>query len=127
MDPTTGRQISQIKSPHPLLPARNPPPISLDDWIPFYGLFHDIYSLCRGRARQLHKVARGKKDYHRRKRQPIQGQKDGDNVPLEITLLLSGWVAALQRRKSIDVPTINTLLAALQSFSDSLTGLERVL
>lgn len=69
----------------------------------------------------------GKKGHRRGKRVPIQTQKDGDNVPLEITLLLSGWVAALQRRNSINVPTQNALLAALQSFSDSLTGLERVL
>jgi putative membrane protein len=71
----------------------------LDRYIPFYALFADIGNLCLGRARKIRDKAHGKQ----KKRRPIAGQKGGDNVPLEITLLLSGWVAALQRRKSIDV------------------------
>ncbi|KAM6494853.1 Bestrophin, RFP-TM, chloride channel domain containing protein [Amanita muscaria] len=49
------------------------------------------------------------------------------NIPLEISLYLSSYVAALQQRKSMDVPTTNTLLGALNQLVDALTGLERIL
>jgi len=49
------------------------------------------------------------------------------NIPLEITLYLSSYIAALQARRAIDVPTTNTLIAALNCLVDSLTGLERIL
>ncbi|KDE07687.1 hypothetical protein MVLG_02146 [Microbotryum lychnidis-dioicae p1A1 Lamole] len=115
----------RLISPHALLPPRNPPPIAWDEYIPFYALFCDLFGLLRRGQRKLrHRVKRQKQT---RKRRPLQNDKDGDNVPLEITLFLSGWVAALQRRKSIDVPTTNALFAALQGLTDSLTGLERVL
>ncbi|KAF8347412.1 Bestrophin, RFP-TM, chloride channel-domain-containing protein [Amanita rubescens] len=49
------------------------------------------------------------------------------NIPLEISLYLSSYVATLQNRKILDVPTANTLLQALNQLVDSLTGLERIL
>ncbi|CAE6492421.1 unnamed protein product [Rhizoctonia solani] len=49
------------------------------------------------------------------------------NVPLELTFYLSSYISALQQRKAIDVPTINTLLLGLNQLVDSLSGLERVL
>ncbi|SCV69950.1 BQ2448_1344 [Microbotryum intermedium] len=116
---------SRLVSPHPLLPPRNPPPIAWDEYIPFFALCCDLFGLLRrGQRKMRHRVKRQKQS---RKRRPLQNEKDGDNVPLEITLFLSGWVAALQKRKSIDVPTTNVLFAALQGLTDSLTGLERVL
>lgn len=51
----------------------------------------------------------------------------GNQIPLEITILLSGWVNAIQTRGLVGVPTLNSLLAAVQSLSEALTGLERVL
>lgn len=116
-------QYRRLVSPVPLLPSRNPPPVSFLALVPFYGLFADLFNLIRGRARKV--LPR------RRKNKPIAGKisghKSGENVPLEITILLSGWIAALQRRKVIDVPTTNGLFAAVQSLSESLTGLERIL
>uniref|UniRef100_D8QJA6 Uncharacterized protein n=1 Tax=Schizophyllum commune (strain H4-8 / FGSC 9210) TaxID=578458 RepID=D8QJA6_SCHCM len=49
------------------------------------------------------------------------------NLPLELSLYLSSYISALQVRKAIDVPTINTMIAALNQLVDSLTGLERIL
>ncbi|GAA6007685.1 uncharacterized protein JCM10292_002854 [Rhodotorula paludigena] len=125
---------------HELLPARNPPPRSIDDYVPFYDFFADlVYTLLRRGKRVADKIEdsvqrgssggrrRGRAKREKGKKQPLLTRETYDNVPLEIVLLLSGWVAALQRRKTIDVPTINSLLAALQSLTDALTGLERVL
>ena len=49
------------------------------------------------------------------------------NVPLEISLFMSCWVADMQRRKTIDVSTVNNLLQTLSSMSDALASLERIL
>ncbi|KAG9098537.1 hypothetical protein FRC06_006244 [Ceratobasidium sp. 370] len=49
------------------------------------------------------------------------------NIPLEITLYMSSYISALQQRKVVDVPTINTLLLGLNQLVDSLSGLERIL
>lgn len=114
----------RLIAPRPLLPSRNPPPRAVSDWLPFWALLMDCYEFVCHRAR---KVQQKRRKGSNRRRIPLALQKEGDNIPLELTLLMSGWVAALQRRKSNDVPTTNSLLAAIQSFSDSLTGLERIL
>lgn len=64
----------------------------------------DLWSLLRGRAKSVHRKIKNKS----KKRVPInaRAQKTGDNVPLELTIILSAWIAALQRRKSIDVRRI---------------------
>ncbi|KLO15172.1 UPF0187-domain-containing protein [Schizopora paradoxa] len=49
------------------------------------------------------------------------------NVPLEIATYLSSYVAILQSRKAIDVPTTNLLIASVNQLQDALTGLERIL
>lgn len=51
----------------------------------------------------------------------------GQNVPLEISMFMSVWLAQMQRRKTIDVPTTNSLLACIQQMSEALVGLERIL
>jgi len=56
-----------------------------------------------------------------------EGEVVSHNIPLEITLYLSAYIAALQQRKQCDVPTINMLLNSLNALVDSLTGLERIL
>ncbi|GAA5925897.1 hypothetical protein JCM1841_004033 [Sporobolomyces salmonicolor] len=123
VDELTGERWTRIVPPHKLMPSRNPPPRSIDDFIPFFDFFADLVRLVFRRTKKVANAARGIK----KKRKPLQATKEGDNVPLEITMMLSAWVASLQRRKTIDVPTINALLAALQSMTDALTGLERVL
>lgn len=71
-----------------------------DSYVPFYAFFRDLFSFASGQARNIrHEMHKKDMRAGKKKRAPILGQKDGENVPLEITLLLSGWVAALQRRK----------------------------
>lgn len=73
-----------------LLPARNPPKLSLFDFFPF-SLF---VKLVQSTGREL-KGRKALRDKARRK-------KDSGNVPLEITLYLSSYIAALQNRRASD-------------------------
>jgi len=49
------------------------------------------------------------------------------NIPLEISLYLSSYVAELQHRKVTTVPTANNLLGSINQLGDALTGLDRIL
>ncbi|KAM0748977.1 UPF0187-domain-containing protein [Meredithblackwellia eburnea MCA 4105] len=113
----------RVVPPQPLLPSRNPPPSRLDDFIPWYTFFHDAFVFLFRRAKKVSNRVAGRK----KKRKPIVHDEQNDNIPLEITILLSGWVNAVQSRGHAPVPTINSLLAAVQTMSEALTGLERVL
>jgi len=93
-----------------------PPSYSLFDVFPFSLLVRVLTK--RGKEVSGKKAAR-----YRAKRG--EGNVEG-NVPLEITLYLSSYIAALQNRK-LDVATTNQLLAALNNLVDALTGLERIL
>ncbi|KAF4585171.1 hypothetical protein EYR40_002008 [Pleurotus pulmonarius] len=62
-----------------------------------------------------------------KRRAELRNKAISHNIPLEISLYLSSYVAALQRRHTIDVPTTNSLLLSLGQLVDSLTGLERIL
>lgn len=50
-----------------------------------------------------------------------------NNIPLEITTFMSGWIATMEKRKTIGVPAINQLYLALGQLSESLSSLERIL
>jgi putative membrane protein len=105
-----------------LLPARNPPKTSIFDIWPFSVLVKTLTK--RGRKIPGKKAARERAKQGR-------SHKEGDivshNIPLEITLYLSSYIAALQQRKTIDVATTNMLVNSLNGLVDSLTGLERIL
>ncbi|KAJ6494040.1 Bestrophin, RFP-TM, chloride channel-domain-containing protein [Mycena vitilis] len=124
---------SQLRSPLPgdpqkivltradesfLLPGSLPPKYHLFDLFPFSLLVRCLTK--RGLD------VKGKKAARIRAR--MQKNAGGShNLPLEISLYLSSYVAGLQNRKQTDVPTINTLLASLNLLVDALTGLERIL
>ncbi|KAL4268337.1 Voltage-dependent anion channel-forming protein YneE/VCCN1/2-like protein, partial [Pleurotus pulmonarius] len=59
-----------------------------------------------------------------KRRAELRNKAISHNIPLEISLYLSSYVAALQRRHTIDVPTTNSLLLSLGQLVDSLTGLQ---
>ncbi|KAK0217115.1 Bestrophin, RFP-TM, chloride channel-domain-containing protein [Armillaria fumosa] len=100
-----------------LLPASMPPKYHLFDLFPF-SLF---IQLLTKRGKEI----KGKKAARIRAKMRDRGVSH--NLPLEISLYLSSYISALQIRKTMDVPTTNTLLAALNQLVDSLTGLERIL
>jgi predicted membrane chloride channel (bestrophin family) len=99
-----------------LLPARDPPQYSYLDLFPFSLVVKFLTK--RGRKLKGKKAAnlRAKLQHH-----------STQNLPLEISLYISSYIAALQSRKAIDAPTTSNLIAALNQLVDALTGLERIL
>ncbi|KAF8629523.1 hypothetical protein AX17_005649 [Amanita inopinata Kibby_2008] len=100
-----------------LLPAHMPPKYHFFDLFPF--------SLLVKWLAEEGKAVKGKKAA--RLRAQMLGKGVSHNVPLEISLYLSSYIAALQDRKICDVPTTNLLMMSLNQLVDSLTGLERIL
>ncbi|GAA5902008.1 hypothetical protein JCM6882_000167 [Rhodosporidiobolus microsporus] len=100
VDAHLGTPHTRLVPPHKLLPARNLPPHSIDDFVPFWDFFADLFTWIFRQTRKVANAARGKE--RRKKKRPLASRKDGDNVSLELILILSGYVAALQRRKTID-------------------------
>ncbi|KAJ7244396.1 Bestrophin, RFP-TM, chloride channel-domain-containing protein [Mycena haematopus] len=99
-----------------LLPGSLPPKYHLFDLFPFSLL---VKCLTK-RGAEL----KGKKAARMRARMTGGGSH---NLPLEISLYLSSYIAGLQKKKQTDVPTTNSLLASLNLLVDALTGLERIL
>ncbi|KAJ6629360.1 Bestrophin, RFP-TM, chloride channel-domain-containing protein [Mycena sp. CBHHK59/15] len=105
-----------------LMPGSMPPKYHLFDLFPFSLLVRCLTK--RGKS------VKGKKAARMRAKMLMEKNGMGagsHNLPLEISLYLSSYIAALQKRKQMDVPTTNTLLASLNQLVDALTGLERIL
>ncbi|KXN89029.1 hypothetical protein AN958_06380 [Leucoagaricus sp. SymC.cos] len=100
-----------------LAEARDPPKYHFLDLFPF-SLFIPLLAK-RGQSPKGKKAAR--------LRARLQSMAVSYNLPLELSFYLSSYIAALQKRKVCDPPTITNLTAALNMLVDSLTGLERIL
>ncbi|KAJ7062112.1 Bestrophin, RFP-TM, chloride channel-domain-containing protein [Mycena amicta] len=100
-----------------LMPGHMPPKYHLFDLFPFSLLVKCLTR--RSREIESERAARIRAKILREKEKAC-------NLPLEISFYLSSYIAALQSRKQIDVPTTNTLLASLNQLVDALTGLERI-
>lgn len=60
-------------------------------------------------------------------RAKMMNKATSKNLPLEITMYLGSYIAALHRRKTSDTPAIGHLSASLVQLVQSLTELERIL
>ncbi|KAI0746688.1 Bestrophin, RFP-TM, chloride channel-domain-containing protein [Daedaleopsis nitida] len=109
--------ISGVEREDFLLPARSPPKYHLLDLFPF--------SLLVGVLAKRGKEVKGKKAARMRAR--LRSKTVTHNLPLEISLYLSSYIATLQERNVVPPPTATTLFAALNQLVDALTGLERIL
>lgn len=115
-DPTPPFIQSHNRRPH-LHPARDPPRFR---WSECFPMSHLV-------SRRQRLKAEGRKARKDRIKADRQGGGVGANVPLEITMFMSSWLAAVQRRKTIDVPTTNSLLLSVQQMGEALSALERIL
>lgn len=104
------------RRPH-VHPARDPPRFR---WSECFPISHLV-------SRHQRLKAESRKARKERIRADKQGGGGGANVPLEITMFMSSWLAAVQRRKTIDVPTTNALLLSVQQMGEALSALERIL
>ncbi|KAH9919467.1 UPF0187-domain-containing protein [Epithele typhae] len=82
-------------------------------------------SLLVGFLTKRGKEVKGKKAA--RIRAKLRSRVVTHNLPLEISLYLSSYIAALQDRGVVPPPTATNLLNALTTLVDALTGLERIL
>ncbi|KAJ3505907.1 hypothetical protein NLJ89_g7167 [Agrocybe chaxingu] len=100
-----------------LLPGHLPPTYGLFDLFPFSLLVP--YLTRKGDNLKGKRAARF--------RAKLQNHAVSHNIPLELSLYLGSYVAKLQERKLLDVPTNTTLMNSIAQLLDSLTGLERIL
>ena len=105
------------ESPTYLLPGQNPPVFRWSEHFPF--------RLFVSRSHRLRN--KGRKEQRRQMKEAKTSGGVGSNVPLEITFFMSNWIAAMQKRKTLDVPTVNALLGVVANMVDSLSHLERIL
>ena len=75
--------LPRIESEHPLMPARNPPALTIYDHFPLLRLFRWI-----GRAFTSRSGAEDEESIARKKRKPYSKMVEGP-IPLEISLILS--------------------------------------
>jgi hypothetical protein len=99
-----------------LLRASKPPKYHLLELFPFSLLVTFLSQKYKDKQSKRAKM----KELLRRKRV-------NHNLPLEISLYISSYIALLQSTKAIDVPTTNALLGALNQLVEGATSLERVL
>ncbi|KAI0777620.1 UPF0187-domain-containing protein [Trametes elegans] len=109
--------ISGMQEENFLLPARMPPKYHLFDLFPFSLLVHILTK--RGKDVKGRKAAR--------MRARLRSKTVTHNLPLEVSLYLSSYIAALQERGVVPPPTATILLNSLNQLVDALTGLERIL
>lgn len=108
----------------PLLPAHNPPKFNIiDDVFPALAVFRSLFKFGRKHVAEMLDVQSKQPKKQKHKKNVYLGA----NIPVEITLHISSWISALQKRKTVDVATINALLNSNASLSEALSGLERVL
>lgn len=113
--------LPQLSSDVPLLPARNPPKSSFFDVVPFLRIFKPIFGLFR----------RGGASANDGGTRNILGHKKyiahvESNVPLEITLFLSSYLAWLLK-KGLLAPALATAVTNnIGSLQECSVNLQRI-
>jgi len=111
-DPETS--LANVEAHRPLRAARNPPSSGLLDYLPFLRIFVWIFSSC---SRRLHRKNKSKKR---------KGPLAESNVPLEITIYLSAYMAYLLRMGWLSATAASALFANISSLQDAMTNLDRI-
>lgn len=105
-----------FNSSQPLHPARSPPSATFWDYFGFLRLFRPIFRLARGRkADDLTMSGRV------RKRMDVES-----NVPLEITLFLSSYLAWLMKTGLLQPAIATGLVTNIGALQDTFNNLERI-
>lgn len=113
--------LPQVLSERPLKPARNPPKTTLYDFLPFLRIFKPIVNLVTRKNADLDDTARRSLLGHKKYIAHVES-----NVPLEITLFLSSYLAWLLK-KGLLTPAIATALTNnIQILQDCSVNLQRI-
>ncbi|KAJ6478126.1 Bestrophin, RFP-TM, chloride channel-domain-containing protein [Mycena vitilis] len=106
--------LADVQSHRPLRPARNAPSASFFDYFPFLRIFAWFFSCC---SRRLRNKAAPKKH---------KGPLAESNVPLEITVYLSAYMAHLLRHGWLMPALATGLMNNISSLQDTMTNLHRI-
>ncbi|KAI0330090.1 UPF0187-domain-containing protein [Cubamyces sp. BRFM 1775] len=125
-----------VYSEHPLLPARNPPKESLYDYLPFLRFFKMMFkALFRPLLRPFrrHKpepapqiptsASAATRSFTGKKLRP---EAIDSNVPLEITLFLSSYLAWLLRNGQLQPAIASAFTTGIAQLQDTVTNLDRI-
>ncbi|KAL1938826.1 hypothetical protein VTO73DRAFT_11206 [Trametes versicolor] len=117
-----------VYSEHPLLPARNPPKESLYDYLPFLRVFKIAF---RALIRPFRKHAPAPEVPLASATRTLTGKKIrpeavDSNVPLEITLYLSSYLAWLLRSGMLQPAVASAFTTGIAQLQDTVTNLDRI-
>ncbi|KAJ7486630.1 UPF0187-domain-containing protein [Mycena latifolia] len=109
--------LSDVQSHRPLHPARDPPDASFFDFFPIFRIFAWMFSTC---SRHLQSKAA------RAKAKKRKGPLAESNVPLEITIYLSAYLAHLLRNGWLMPALATGLMNNIASLQDTMSNLDRI-
>ncbi|KAI0367174.1 UPF0187-domain-containing protein [Pilatotrama ljubarskyi] len=119
-----------VYSEHPLRPARNPPKESLFDYLPFLLVFKAFFrALVRPFRRSKPQpeppmsASSTTRSFTGKKLRP---EAIDSNVPLEITLFLSSYLAWLLRNGQLQPAVASAFTAGIAQLQDTVTNLDRI-
>ncbi|KAL8292313.1 hypothetical protein RQP46_001779 [Phenoliferia psychrophenolica] len=97
--------------------AENPPPLDVYHFMPLFIIFRPIIAFVTGKSS-------ARKEVHRRRKEQ---RALNSHLPLELLLLLNGYVHQLIRRGTLEAPLYGSFLAPVTALQDCVTSLERIL
>ncbi|KAJ6608293.1 UPF0187-domain-containing protein [Mycena sp. CBHHK59/15] len=112
------KALADVQSHRPLKPAQNPPPASIFDYLPFLRIFKVFGRIFRKKSEN-----RVPRDMLGRK---IKPQMIESNVPLEVTIYLSSYLAYLLRNGYLQPALATGLMNNIASLQDTLSNLDRI-
>ncbi|KAF9554664.1 UPF0187-domain-containing protein [Agrocybe pediades] len=110
--------LPDVPSERPLRPARNPPEVTMYDYVPLLRLFRWIFRVVTGRDTDPAQEKKGKK---KQDEQVVES-----HIPLEILLVLSDYSAYLMRNKLVEPSIAAGITSNLTSLQDTVSHLERI-
>ncbi|KAJ7167138.1 Bestrophin, RFP-TM, chloride channel-domain-containing protein [Mycena crocata] len=106
--------LADVQSHRPLRPARDPPTASFLDYFPVFRIFAWMFSICSRRMKS--------KAHRKKKKAPLAES----NVPHEITIYLSAYLAHLLRNGWLTPALATGLMNNISSLQDTMTNLDRI-
>ncbi|KAH9941269.1 Bestrophin, RFP-TM, chloride channel-domain-containing protein [Epithele typhae] len=117
--------LPAVYSEHPLKPARNPPKESLFDYLPFLRIFKLMFKPCR-RTKSAPVLPTSSGPTRTLTGKKIRPEAVDSNVPLEISLFLSSYLAWLLRNGQLVPATASMFATSISQLQDTVTNLDRI-
>lgn len=112
-----------VYSEHPLQPARNPPKESIFDYLPFLRIFKLLARPFRRAKKPEVPTSATTRSFTGKRLKP---EVVDSNVPLEITLFLSNYLAWLLKNGQLQPATASAFMAGISALQDTVTNLDRI-